>query len=173
MVGDGSFREDLYFRLRVMEIHLPPLRERDGDVDELAEMLLAKSCERLHKPPLTLDPEALSAMQAYAWPGNVRELENAIERAVILCDGERIGAELLALDGPRDAWNGAETGAASSGEVVQANTGRTDLSLEEYFKAFVEAHQNELNETELAQRLGISRKALWERRQRLGIPKSR
>jgi DNA-binding NtrC family response regulator len=173
MVGDGSFREDLYFRLRVMEIHLPPLRERDGDVDELAEMLLAKSCERLHKPPLTLDPEALSAMQAYAWPGNVRELENAIERAVILCDGERIGAELLALDGPRDAWNNVETRAASSGEAVQANTGRTDLSLEEYFKAFVVAHQNELNETQLAQRLGISRKALWERRQRLGIPKSR
>jgi len=173
MVGDGSFREDLYFRLRVMEIHLPPLRERDGDVDELAEVLLAKSCERLHKPPLALDPEALAAMQAYAWPGNVREMENAIERAVILCDGERIGAELLALDGPRDAWYGMETSPASSGDAVEANTGRTDLSLEEYFKAFVEAHQNELNETQLAQRLGISRKALWERRQRLGIPKSR
>ena len=101
MVAENAFREDLYFRLRVMEIHLPPLRERDGDIHELAEVLLAKSCERLHKPPLTLDAEALAAMQAYPWPGNVRELEHAIERAVILCDGETIGPELLALDAPR------------------------------------------------------------------------
>ncbi|MEE8502631.1 MAG: sigma-54 dependent transcriptional regulator, partial [Kiloniellales bacterium] len=100
MVTDGTFREDLYFRLRVMEIHLAPLRERDGDIHELAEVLLAKSCERLHKPPLTLDAAALAAMQAYPWPGNVRELEHAIERAVILCDGESIEAGLLALDGP-------------------------------------------------------------------------
>ncbi|MCK5366275.1 MAG: sigma-54-dependent Fis family transcriptional regulator, partial [Gammaproteobacteria bacterium] len=74
MVADGTFREDLYFRLRVMEIHLAPLRERDGDILELAEVLLAKSCERLHKPPLILDASALAAMQAYPWPGNVREL---------------------------------------------------------------------------------------------------
>jgi DNA-binding NtrC family response regulator len=170
MVGDGSFREDLYFRLRVMEIHLPPLRERDDDVCELAQVLLEKSCARLHKTQLNLDSEALDAMRAYRWPGNVRELENAIERAVILCDGEHIGAELLALDGPRDTWISSPDAPATGAED---GSGRTDLSLEEYFKAFVEAHQDELTETQLAQRLGISRKALWERRQRLGIPKSR
>jgi DNA-binding NtrC family response regulator len=167
MVADGDFREDLYFRLRVMEIHLPPLRERDGDIAELAQVLLAKSCERLHKAPLDLDADALEAMQAYAWPGNVRELENTIERAVILCEGDSIGADLLALDGPRDSSAGVDLPADASGSQ------RTDLSLEEYFKAFVEEHQRHMTETELAERLGISRKALWERRQRLGIPKPR
>ena len=174
MVTENAFREDLYFRLRVMEIHLPPLRERDGDIHELAEVLLAKSCERLHKPPLTLDAAALAAMQAYPWPGNVRELEHAIERAVILCDGEIIGPELLALDAPRGPSAGsASTPADAPRTTLAGNSAGTDLSLEEYFKAFVQEHQGEMTETQLAERLGISRKALWERRQRLGIPKSR
>ena len=174
MVTENAFREDLYFRLRVMEIHLPPLRERDGDIHELAEVLLAKSCERLHKPLLTLDATALAAMQAYPWPGNVRELEHAIERAVILCDGELIGPELLALDAPRGPSAGrASTPTDAPRTSLAGNSGGTDLSLEEYFKAFVQEHQGEMTETQLAERLGISRKALWERRQRLGIPKSR
>jgi DNA-binding NtrC family response regulator len=172
MVSDGAFREDLYFRLRVMEIHLPPLRERDGDIAELAEVLLAKSCHRLHKPPLNFDLAAVEAMQAYRWPGNVRELENAIERAVILCEGDTIGAELLALDGARDAAADERAPRDPAADAGGA-TGRTDLSLEEYFKAFVEEHQRDMTETQLAERLGISRKALWERRQRLGIPKPR
>jgi DNA-binding NtrC family response regulator len=171
-VTDGTFREDLYFRLHVMEIHLAPLRERDGDVLELAEVLLAKSCERLHKPLLTLDATALAAMQAYPWPGNVRELEHAIERAVILCEGECIDVGLLALDGPARPSVSAGTSAADA-PATAANGGRTDLSLEEYFKAFVKEHQGEMTETQLAERLGISRKALWERRQRLGLPRAR
>ncbi len=171
MVAEGDFREDLYFRLRVMEIPLPPLRERDDDIRELAAVLLERSCERLHKPRLELQAAALEAMQAYAWPGNVRELEHAIERAVILCEGHTIGRELLALEAP---GNGAPGPAAEAATGAQrAGRGRTDLSLEEYFRAFVEAHQSEMTETELAERLGISRKALWERRQRLGIPRPR
>jgi DNA-binding NtrC family response regulator len=171
MVADSDFREDLYFRLRVVEIHLPALRDRDGDVRELADALLVKSCERLHKPALALDDEALAAMQDYPWPGNVRELEHAIERAVILCEGATIGAELLALDGPTGV--SAHAGSAAVDEAAEPNTGRTDLSLEDYFKAFVEEHQNDMTETQLAERLGISRKALWERRQRLKIPRPR
>jgi DNA-binding NtrC family response regulator len=171
MVAESDFREDLYFRLRVVEIHLPPLRDRDGDVRELAEELLVKSCERLHKPALALDDEALAAMQDYPWPGNVRELEHAIERAVILCEGATIGVELLALDGPTGV--SAYAGSAAMGEAAEPDAGRTDLSLEEYFKAFVAEHQNDMTETQLAERLGISRKALWERRQRLNIPRPR
>ena len=166
MVAESTFREDLYFRLRVVEIHLPPLRERDGDILELAEVLLAKSCERLHKAALILDSDARAAMQAYSWPGNVRELEHAIERAVILCDGEHIGVELLAL-------NGVGNSPASPGEPPGGSISTTNLSLEAYFKAFVEEHQGEMNETQLAEGLGISRKALWERRQRMGMPKPR
>jgi DNA-binding NtrC family response regulator len=171
MVDENEFREDLYFRLRVVEIHLPPLRERAGDVRELAEVLLVKSCERLHKPPLTLDDEALAAMQDYSWPGNVRELEHSIERAVILCEGATISAELLALDGPTGM--SPHSGDTALDKPAESNTGRTDLSLEDYFKAFLEEHQNDMTETQLAERLGISRKALWERRQRLNIPRPR
>jgi DNA-binding NtrC family response regulator len=174
MVAENAFREDLYFRLRVVEIYLPPLRDRDGDIHELAHVLLAKSCERLHKPLLTLDGDALTAMQDYPWPGNVRELEHAIERAVILCDGEHIGVELLALDAIRKPLaTPGDPRARDPDETGDGNSGGTHLSLEAYFKAFVEEHQVDMTETELAERLGISRKALWERRQRLGIPKPR
>ena len=160
LVRQGAFREDLYFRLHVMEIQLPPLRERGADLIELTEMLLARSCERLHKPKLSLDGAAKEAVIDYSWPGNVRELEHAIERAVILCDRDQITLEELSL--PRRT--------TEARLKVPANT---DLSLEEYFRHFVEAHQDALTETELAEKLGISRKALWERRQRLGIPRPR
>ncbi len=161
MVADDTFREDLYFRLHVMEIRLPPLRERGADIEQLALTLLARSCERLHRPALEFDQRALGAVRSYDWPGNVRELEHAIERAVILAeDGAPITVELLAID---------ERAAAATGPA----TASPELSLEEYFRAFVTGHQHTLTETEIAERLGISRKALWERRQRLGIPRPR
>jgi DNA-binding NtrC family response regulator len=158
-VSDGEFRADLYFRLRVMEINLPPLRERGDDLPVLAEFLLAKACTRLNRAPLGFAPETLAAIRAYAWPGNVRELENAIERAVILCEGSTITPELLAID--------------SAPREPQAAAATDGVSLEEYFRRFVIEHQGRLTETELARRLGLSRKALWERRQRLGIPRPR
>jgi len=158
-VADGSFRADLYFRLRVFEIRLPPLREREDDIEPLARFLLEKTCRRLNRPPARFTDEALAAMRAYRWPGNVRELENAIERAVILCEDGVITPGLLAL----------ETAAAAA----PAPEPPGDLSLEDYFRRFVLTHQDHLTETELARRLGMSRKALWERRQRLNIPRPR
>jgi len=158
-VSDGVFRADLYFRLRVMEINLPPLRERGEDLPALAGFLLAKACTRLNRAPLGFAPETLAAIRAYAWPGNVRELENAIERAVILCEGNTITLELLAID--------------SESRLPQTAATTDGVSLEEYFRRFVVEHQGRLTETELARRLGLSRKALWERRQRLGIPRPR
>ncbi len=158
-VQDGLFRADLYYRLRVMEIYLPPLRERGADLEDLAVFLLEKTCRRLNRPALRFSREALAAIRAYSWPGNVRELENAIERAVILCDGTQITAKLLAID---VAVERAET----APQVP-------DLSLEEYFRRFVVEHQDRMTETELARRLGISRKNLWERRQRFGVPRNK
>jgi DNA-binding NtrC family response regulator len=161
MCKDGRFREDLYFRLRVLEIQLPPLRERGEDLPALADFLLAKTCRRLNRPPLTFDPRSLRAIALHGWPGNVRELENAVERAVILCDSGTITPELLAIDEPI-------LSEAASRELEAEVTSET---LGEYFRKFVLEHQNHLSETELARRLGISRKALWEKRQRLGIPR--
>ncbi|AHK78898.1 Fis family transcriptional regulator [Ectothiorhodospira haloalkaliphila] len=153
MVREGGFREDLYYRLKVMEVTLPALRERREDISRLAEFLLDKACRRLKRGTIRLDPSALEAMQAHAWPGNVRELENAIERAVILADGDCIKPEHLALTPPVD------------------KTDTANSSLEDYFRQFVLDNQAHMTETELARRLGISRKALWERRTRMGMPR--
>jgi DNA-binding NtrC family response regulator len=159
-VAEGLFRADLYFRLRVMEIALPPLRNRGEDIGELALFLLEKTCRRLNRPPLAYTAEALEAIRSYSWPGNVRELENAIERAVILCEDGRITSALLALETASGAAPPAPPPAAAE-----------DVSLEEHFRRVVLAYQGHLTETQLAQRLGLSRKALWEKRQRLGIPR--
>jgi DNA-binding NtrC family response regulator len=160
LVQENAFRSDLYFRLRVVELALPPLRDRDDDVIELAVFLLDKARKQLARGPLNLSREALDAIRRYHWPGNVRELSNAIERAVILCEGEVITPDLLAIDH-------RVTSASTAADL------NDKLSLEEYFRVFVLEHQDQMTETELAHALGISRKTLWERRQRFGLPRSK
>jgi len=155
LVEEERFRGDLYFRLRVVELHLPPLRERGDDILLLADHLLEKSCRRLNRPPMSFTPRARELIRGYAWPGNVRELENAIERAAILANGDLVEADLLGI--PQE---GQEPAAGA------------DLSLDDYFRRFVLEHQDRLTETELARQLGISRKTLWQRRQKLGIPRT-
>ena len=95
MTEDGKFREDLFYRLHVITIQLPPLRERKDDIPLLAQHFLQKYGEENHKNSLELTPDALDLMTDYDWPGNVRELENVIERAVVLTAGPRIGIELI------------------------------------------------------------------------------
>jgi DNA-binding NtrC family response regulator len=158
LVQSNAFRSDLYFRLRVVEMQLPPLRERGDDVIELSVFLLDKARKQLGRGPLHLGREALDAIRRYHWPGNVRELSNAIERAAILCEGDQITPELLAIDH-------RVTGTSAANDVDDK------LSLEEYFRVFVLEHQDGMTETELANALGISRKTLWERRQRFGMPR--
>ncbi|MCP3142831.1 sigma-54-dependent transcriptional regulator [Pyxidicoccus xibeiensis] len=171
-VQEGAFRQDLYFRLRVVEIRLPPLRERGEDLPALAKYLLERACRKLGRTPATFSPEALLALTSHPWPGNVRELENAIERAVILADGPVVTPDLLALELP----GGAEATVAEVPEASDSTAEEADGSpdsMEEYFRRFVLEHQEHMGETELAKRLGISRKALWEKRQKLGIPRTR
>jgi transcriptional regulator with GAF, ATPase, and Fis domain len=96
-VAARQFREDLYFRLSVFPISIPPLRERTGDIATLARHFVEKFCRDLNKKTLIFSPAALDDMQTYPWPGNVRELQNCIERAVILCDGDTIHPRLLNL----------------------------------------------------------------------------
>ena len=100
MIAAGDFRSDLYYRLNVFRIHVPPLRERPEDVPVLADQLLAAHSRRLGKPVEPLDRAALDLLSRYAWPGNVRELENALERALILARGRRLGPELFPFLGP-------------------------------------------------------------------------
>ncbi|WP_210398102.1 sigma-54-dependent transcriptional regulator [Motiliproteus sediminis] len=165
----GRFREDLFYRLYIMEIRMPPLRERGSDIIELAELFLRKACERMATPPRRLAATARNAMLHHRWPGNVRELENAIERAVILCEAEEIGADILGLDPEHHA--APITADQPPGDYGRQAPSSPALSLEDYFQRFVQEHQDHMTETELAKRLGISRKTLWERRQKLGIPR--
>src|SRR5438309_4224732 len=95
LVDESRFREDLYYRLNVINIQLPPLRERKEDIPALVEFFTKKYCEENLKPPYRFSSEALKVLMDYHWPGNVRELENVVERAVVLAQDEIIGRNLL------------------------------------------------------------------------------
>jgi len=123
--------------------------------------------------------QAKLALQKYSWPGNVRELENALERAVILCEGNQVTTELMGIDidlaaekSDQEAAKVADAkAAAESATALESEEAPSKLSLEDYFQHFVLEHQDQMTETELARKLGVSRKCLWERRQRFGIPR--
>ncbi|WP_166364472.1 sigma-54-dependent transcriptional regulator [Pseudomonas akapageensis] len=171
----GQFREDLYYRLHVIALKLPALRERGADVNEIANAFLARQSARIGRNDLKFAADAEQAIRHYSWPGNVRELENAVERAVILCESPEISAELLGIDielgdlEDDDAF--ASLPSQQNGTSNTSHEPTEDLSLEDYFQHFVLEHQDHMTETELARKLGVSRKCLWERRQRLGIPR--
>jgi len=184
LAEEGEFRQDLYFRINVMQLVLPPLRERGKDILELAEALLARRCEEMDRQAMHFSPRAIQAITTYSWPGNVRELENVVERAVILSEGDEIDNHLLNIDlelvpvgqirsrRPAEAQAGADARSEQPAEPVAPDPSE-GLSLEDYFQRFVLEHQDSMSETELAKKLGVSRKCLWERRQRLGIPRKR
>jgi two-component system response regulator HydG len=174
LASKAEFREDLYYRLNVLELHLPPLRSRGQDVMELAEFILQRSCEKMNRSSMLLTHASRQTILQYQWPGNVRELENAIERAVILADDDEITPENMAIDASPDQYvpqtlkeNLLEPATSSH----ESNQG--DLSLDDYFMHFVLENEDGMNETDLARKLGVSRKCLWERRQRLGIPRKK
>ena len=98
LAAEGLFRQDLFYRINVLRLALPPLRERGKDILHLAERMLQTQTERLRKPLMRLSPRAIQAITTYQWPGNVRELEHAIERAVVLSNGEEIDNEALGID---------------------------------------------------------------------------
>jgi two-component system nitrogen regulation response regulator NtrX len=153
-VREGGFREDLYYRLNVIGLHLPPLRERREDVPRLAEEMLRHYAAALKRPGLRLAPATLAALEAHAWPGNVRQLKNAIERMAVLADGDELGPELLPPELAGDARSGA---AGASG------AGAASLDLREAVEAFRRAHiarvlaQTGGNRTRAAELLGIQR----------------
>lgn len=164
----GQFREDLYYRLHVIALQLPALRERGDDIIEIANALLEQQRQRMGRDPMRFSVPTTAMLEKYHWPGNVRELENAIERAVILCEGNTISPELLGID--IEIKNHTADDEASADE---ASAVANDPSMEGYFQRFVLEHQEYMTETQLASKLGISRKSLWERRQRLGIPRKK
>jgi two-component system response regulator PilR (NtrC family) len=128
MVGEGRFREDLYYRINVIHVHLPPLRDRREDVPLLAEHFLAKYTKGLGKPVLGVSHEAQELLAAYAWPGNVRELENVIERAVALEQTAVILPESLPAHVRAGASTPSKTASSSGAGQPPPSPGLPDLT---------------------------------------------
>lgn len=162
MVADGTFREDLFYRLNVMSIEVPPLRERSEDIPALVTHFLTHFARKNHKTVKGVTPQVLDLFLHYPWPGNVRELENALERAVILMKGEYITeGELppsLQNFGAGMAACPPETGEASVGGVEEAE-GET-LDDVERRKILRTLEETGWNKSEAARRLGITRRTL-------------
>ena len=163
-VAEGKFREDLFYRLNVFSISLPPLRERDDDVLLLAHHFVREIGHRLGKVEPALAPDALDALRGYRWPGNIRELQNAIERALILSDGSVVSAAHLGLGGKAGVRSN-DPGDRNS-EAPPAPELLADLEK----RAILAALEQTLgNKTQAAARLGITRTQLHTRLKRYGI----
>jgi transcriptional regulator with PAS, ATPase and Fis domain len=160
----GEFREDLYYRLGVFEISLPPLRERQDDLLELAEAFLKEIGDSIGKPAAGIARDAREQLLAYSWPGNVRELRNAIERAVILADGGHIRAEHLPVTNARSASNADQEQGLASLPAGGVNLEALERSL--VVKALAQARHNK---TRAAKLLGLTRAQLYSRIEKYGL----
>ena len=166
-VAKGHFREDLFYRLNVMPLKVPPLRERQEDIPLLAQHFLEKFAEKNRKPVKGFVPLAMDMLLNYDWPGNVRELENAIERAVILLSGEYITEKQLPLN-VTEKYPALETSMAVAVPITDGTR-----SLEEIEKEAVLAtlKASDGNKAEAARRLGVTRKTLHNKLKNYGLDK--
>ncbi|WP_437692149.1 sigma 54-interacting transcriptional regulator [Sorangium sp. So ce176] len=148
----GRFREDLYYRVAVVQIRLPPLRDRLEDLPELALHFVRRAAEQLGRPAPQLSREALRRLGQHGWPGNVRELENVITKAVVLCDGRKIGPDDVDLPPPRDGGRGAPRSLRDERAALLAALERTGW-----------------NALQAAREAGMSRATFYRKLRRLGI----
>jgi DNA-binding NtrC family response regulator len=161
-VEAGRFREDLYYRLNVVPVHTPPLRERKEDMPELCGRFVAEACERNGRRPMSLTRDAVVALQGHDWPGNVRELRNLVERLVILCDGPQIGPEDVArvLPGARKPRTDRFRSGASFHDLVEE-------AEREIIVGALDQHQGNVSDT--ARTLGLERSHLYKKMRGLGL----
>jgi DNA-binding NtrC family response regulator len=160
-VAQGLFREDLFFRLSVMEVEIPPLRRRRRDIVLLAEAFVQRLAREMGRRELRLSEAARQALTAHSWPGNVRELQNCLERAAILCDGPEIGPQHLRLEaGPRGGLALADVVDLSGtlAEVRERAAGRAE---EETIALAM--RETDGDRARAAERLGISVSTLGRR----------
>jgi two-component system response regulator HupR/HoxA len=188
MVEKGTFREDLYYRLNVVNLHLPPLRERAGDVPLLVDFFLSKLAERSGKPKKIIQQDVMTALEGYRWPGNIRQLENELQRAVVMAGkGESIDLSCLSPTVTTSNRGGSPFAAASSssaergGTAVLANLTEqlSGESKEGSLKDVLDAVERQMiestlkkcggNKSEAARQLGISRSNLIAKAQAFGV----
>jgi two-component system response regulator len=153
MVDKGLFREDLLYRINTIHVEIPPLRKRKEDIVPLAERFIARFCKQYDKASISLSPAACEKLTAHAWYGNIRELEHAIEKAVIISDGETIPAEMFQL-------------------VQKTENPETETStLEDMEKAMIRKALDKCggNLSAVAAQLGITRQTLYNKMKKFGL----
>ncbi|QDX31512.1 sigma-54-dependent transcriptional regulator [Dickeya poaceiphila] len=163
-VVNGSFRQDLLYRLNVIQLHLPALRHRQEDIEILAERFLARYARKYNKPVPVLSRQAINGLHDYHWPGNIREMSHLIERAILLCRADRIEIEDLCLPG-------SETRSETPVRTVTMDDGVDTMTLAEVEKALLlkRLQQYEGNAIKAAESLGLSRSAFYRRMDKLKI----
>ena len=176
-ISERLFREDLYYRLQVIEIYVPPLRERREEIGFLAEAFLEECCSRAGRPDFKLSQSAIAALEAYDWPGNVRELENVIQRLAILQDEAHVLAELRASEANRES--AAIAAATGMAETEPGAVETEPESLPDQVRKATEAVEREAiervlglvrwNRRRAAEQLGVSYKTLLNKTKALGI----
>jgi two-component system response regulator PilR (NtrC family) len=179
LVTDGRFRHDLYYRINVIELRVPPLRERTGDLPQLANAILQRLSAGQGRPAPELTAAAMAALAGYAFPGNVRELENVLERALALAEGDSIDAPDLHLPQSLPARAGAGTEATGPAPTAQAEavldiepgTGALPSYIEQLERAAIQKalEENRWNKTRTAAQLGITFRALRYKLKKLGM----
>ncbi len=157
-VREGKFREDLFYRINAITLNIPPLRDRMEDIDELVSYFISKYAVYSGKQVAGIDQKALEYLKLYSWPGNIRELQNIIERAILITESDTITSEHL----PENIMQKKERNSFLMD---------TPMSIDEYTQSFILKNQSSYTEQELAQMLGITRKALWEKRKRWNLSK--
>ncbi|MEJ2407115.1 MAG: sigma-54 dependent transcriptional regulator [Candidatus Thiodiazotropha sp.] len=168
-VEEGRLRQDLYFRLNVVRVDVPPLREREGDIPLLAEYFLGKYATELGRPVPSLTGETLKHLEGYAWPGNVRELENLMERAAVLCRGDTI----TAADFPAEIAGSPRSVRGTESSVIPFSG--DSLSMKEQVEALESRlieealRRSDNNKAAAARLLEISERALWYKIKRYGL----
>ena len=159
MVAEKSFRKDLYYRLKVVSIVVPPLRERREDILPLAHLFVRRGCSTYHCGPCSLSAEALDRLLAYSWPGNVRELEHAMERAVVLAEGK---PRIQAADLPPEIVRGARAEDGDDGEIAPL----AEIERRHILRALDHYHGNR---KATAAALGIAPNTLWRKLVSYGV----
>jgi DNA-binding NtrC family response regulator len=161
LVRQGSFREDLYYRLNGMTVRIPSLRERREEIPELVTAFVSRYAKAMKRRPLVVDPRVIRLLQAHSWPGNIRELRNVVERAVALAAGDAIGPEQLVLDQPM---------AVAEGAAASLNA---DVDAYERARLLEALERAGGNQTKAARLLGLSRRALIGRIESHNLPRPR
>lgn len=180
-VAEGRFRQDLYYRINVIRIELPPLRERIDDIPILAQHFLARACEEFQRDVEYFSSAAMQAMMHYRWPGNIRELENTVQRAVLLCKNRQIDSDLLPRaiqdsthapgpsTGPRHETPVQQTGERERSAAWRKQTLSEALEAPERNIILEVLRANQWNRNATADQLGINRTTLYKKMRKLGI----